>query len=250
MTTLRQQRIKVPSEALPSDGLSRFIGAGAWVAIASGVAMVVSFLLAWLVVPFERLGETEAFLTSSYLVSSSLMLLSFVLLLWALIGIYERQSRAAGTFGLWAFIVAFLGTALLAGNAWAQVFVWPTLAQVAPSLVSSEVMSGQAAEASSYLSAGLSLSFPLFGIGMILFGVATFRAGVYPRWVALLLIISIPVTMFLDPTAGSFQESIGQILLGIAVGALGWHALKTPPSGSTPQDKAPRDAGSEAPARV
>jgi hypothetical protein len=250
MTTLQQQRTKVSSKALPSDGLSRFIGAGAWAAIASGVAMVVSFLLAWLVVPFERLGEIEAFLTSSYLVSSSLMLLSFVLLLWALIGIYERQSRAAGTFGLWAFIVAFLGTALLAGNAWAQVFVWPTLAQVAPSLVSSEVMSGQAAEASSYLSAGLSLSFPLFGIGMILFGVATFRAGVYPRWVALLLIVSIPATMFLDPTAGSFQESIGQIMLGIAVAALGWHALKAPPSGSTPQDKAPRDASSEVPARV
>src|SRR5918994_6917892 len=209
MTTTQQtqqQRIKAPSKALPSDGLSRFIGAGAWAAIASGVAMVVSFLLAWLVVPFERLGETEAYLTSSYLVSSSLMLLSFVLLLWALIGIYKRQSKATGTFGLWAFIVAFLGTALLAGNAWAQVFVWPTLAQVAPSLVSSEVMSGQAAEASWYLSVGLSLSFPLFGIGMILFGVATFRAGVYPRWVALLLIVSIPATMFLDPTAGSFQE--------------------------------------------
>ena len=251
MTTLQQRRTKVSSKALPSDGLSRFIGAGAWAAIASGVAMVVSFLLLWLVVPFERLGETEAFLTSSYLVSSSLMLLSIVLLLWALIGIYKRQSRAAGTFGLWAFIVAFLGTALLAGNAWAQVFVWPTLAQVAPHLVSNEVMaSGQAAEASSYLSVGLNLSFPLFGIGMILLGVATFRAGVYPRWVALLLIVSIPVTMFLDPTAGSFQESIGQILLGTAVAALGWHALKAPPSDSTPQDKAPRDASSEAPARV
>src|SRR5215208_2046221 len=171
MTTLQQQRTKVSSKALPSDGLSRFMGAGAWAAIASGVAMVVSFLLAWLVVPFERLGETEAYLTSSYLVSSSLMLLSFVLLLWALIGIYKRQSWAAGTFGLWAFIVAFLGTALLAGNAWAQVFVWPTLAQVAPN-----VMSEQATEASSYLVSGLSLSFPLLGLGMILFGVATFWA--------------------------------------------------------------------------
>ena len=32
------------------------------------------------------------------------------------------------------------------------------------------------------------------------------------------------MTIFLDPTPGSFQESIGQILLGIAVAALGWHA--------------------------
>lgn len=74
--------------------------------------------------------------------------------------------------------------------------------------------------------AGLNVSFPLFGIGLILFGAATFWAGVYPRWVALLLIISIPVTIFLDPTPGSFQESIGQILLGIAVATFGWHALR------------------------
>src|SRR5215207_2175307 len=227
----QQQSTKAPSEALPPDGLSRFIGAGAWAAIVSGLAFVVSFLMEWLVVPHERLGP-EAFLTSSYLVSSGLRLLSIVLLLWALIGIYGPQSRAAGTFGLWTFVVAFIGTALSAGNTWAEVFVWPTLAQVAPNLISTQVMSGQA-EASAYLSAGLSLSFPLFGLGMILFGVATFWAGVYPRWASVLLIISIPVTIFLDPTPGTFQESIGQILLGIAVAALGFYALRRAPSSTS-----------------
>src|SRR5215218_1487656 len=217
--TTQQQKIKVPSEALPSDGLSRFIGAGAWAAIASGLALVASLLLEWLVVPFEQLGQTEAYLTSSYLLSSGLRLLSTILLLWALLGIYGRQSRAAGTFGLWAFIVAFLGTALLAGNAWAEVFVWPTLAQVAPNM-----MSGQATEASSYLVSGINVSFPLFSIGMIVFGVATFMARVYPRWVSVLLIVSLPLTMFLPDTQGTFSESIGQILLGIAVAALGVYA--------------------------
>jgi hypothetical protein len=218
--TTQQQRVKVASEALPSDGLSRFVRAGAWAAMVSGFAMAISLLLDWLVVPHERLG-TEAFLTSSYLVSSGLRLLSIVLLLWGLIGIYGRQSRSAGTFGLWAFAVVFLGTALTVGNTWAEVFVWPTLAQVAPNM-----MSGSVTDFPPYLVAGLNVSFPLFGIGLILFGVATIRAGVYPRWAAVLLIISIPVTMFLDPTPGTFQESIGQILLGIAVATLGWHALR------------------------
>jgi hypothetical protein len=103
---------------------------------------VASFLLEWLVVPYEQLGQTEAYLTSSYLLSSGLRLLSSILLVWALIGLYERQSRAAGTLGLWAFVVAFLGTALQAGETWAEVFVWPTLAQAAPN-----IMSGQATEA-------------------------------------------------------------------------------------------------------
>jgi hypothetical protein len=115
---------KVPSEALPSDGLFRFIRAGAWAAIASGLALAASLLLEWLVVPFEQVGQTEAYLTIPYLLSSGLRLLSTILLLWALLGIYERQSRAAGTLGLWALVVAFLGTALLAGNTGSSEFRW------------------------------------------------------------------------------------------------------------------------------
>src|SRR5215207_9848284 len=88
MTTTQetqQQRIVVPAGALPSDGLSRFVRMGAWAAMVSGLALVVSMLLAWLVVPYERLGQTEAYLTSSYSVSSGLRLLGLVLLVWGLI---------------------------------------------------------------------------------------------------------------------------------------------------------------------
>src|SRR5215218_8414021 len=122
MTTQQthQQGIKVPSQALPPDGLSRFVRAGAWAAIVSGLALVVSFLMEWLVVPHEQLGS-EAFLTSAYTVSSGLRLLGLVLLVWGLIGIYGPQSRAAGTFGLWTFVVVFLAAALAAGNTWAEV---------------------------------------------------------------------------------------------------------------------------------
>src|SRR5919112_6322629 len=226
MTTTHQQRIEVSSEALPSDGLSRFARMGAWAAMVSGLAVVVSMLLTWLVGPYERLGLTDAYLTSSYSVSSGLRLLGLVLLLWGLIGIYGPQSRAAGTFGLWTFVFAFLGTALAVGNVWAEVFVYPTLAQLAPDMLLGAGFETEAA----YMSTGLSLSDPLFFLGLILFGAATFWAGVYPRWIALLLIVSVPVTMFLDPTAGTFQESIGPALWGFAFAAYGFYALKRGPS--------------------
>jgi hypothetical protein len=160
-------------------------------------------------------------------VSSGLRLLGMVLLVWGLIGIYRPQSRAAGTFGLWTFVVVFLGTALAVGNTWAEVFVYPTLAQIAPDMLSG---AGFGTEASAYMSTGLSLSYPLFFLGLILFGAATFWARVYPRWIAVLLIISVPVTMFLDPTAGTFQESIGPMLWGFAVATLGFYALRRAPS--------------------
>jgi hypothetical protein len=102
MTTqqTQQQGVKMTSQALGSDGMSRFVRMGAWAAMVSGVAVVVSMMLAWLVVPYERLGQTDAYLTISYSVSSGLRLLSLVLLVWGLIGIYGPQSRAAGNFGL------------------------------------------------------------------------------------------------------------------------------------------------------
>ena len=233
MTTTQQaqqQGLEVPAGVLPSDGLSRFVRMGAWAAMVSGLALVVSMLLAWLVVPYERLGQTDAYLTISYSVSSGLRLLAFALLVWGLMGIYRPQSRAAGSFGLWTFVFVFLATALAAGNVWAEVFVYPTLAQVAPDMLSG----GFTTEASSYMSVGQTLSYPLFFLGLILFGAATFWARVYPRWIALLLIISVPVTMFLDPTPGTFQESIGPALWGFAFAAYGFHAfLRRAPSTSS-----------------
>jgi hypothetical protein len=71
-----QQGIEITYQALPSDGISRFVRAGAWAAMVGGVAVVVSMLLAWLVVPYERLGLTDAYLTTSYSVSSGLIDLS------------------------------------------------------------------------------------------------------------------------------------------------------------------------------
>jgi hypothetical protein len=212
--------------AMPaSDRLSAFIAAGAWGAIVGGAALVISFLLEWLVVPYEKLGVAGADLTASYLVASSLRLLSAVLFLWALLALYNRESIAGGTFGLWGFIVAFFGTALLVGNAWAEVFVWPTLARVAPNVVTGQV-------AAPYLTTGITLSVPVFGIGIVLFGLATLKTGVYPRWAAVLLIVSIPVTIFLPPTEGTFSESIGQIMVGSAFMILGWHALRAAPTRS------------------
>jgi len=211
-----------------ADGLSRFIEAGAWAAIVSGLVQAASFLLEWLVVPYEQLGQTEAFLTSSWLLSSGLRLLSTILLMWGLIGIYGRQSRAAGTLGLWAFVVAFLGTALQLGEAWAEVFAFPPLAEAAPGL-----WSGQATQASSYMLSGLALSGASLGLGSILFGASTiFSARVYPRWAGVLLIVSIPVIILLNGE-GTFQESIGPIMFGIAVAALGFYALRIAPSSTS-----------------
>ena len=87
------------------------------------------------------------------------------------------------------------------------------------------MFTGQLSEASSLI-IGRSLSAYLFGIGIVLFGLATLKAGIYPRWASALLIVSIPTTIFLPNTEGTFSESIGQIMFGSAFMILGWHATR------------------------
>jgi len=107
-----------------------------------------------------------------------LYLISTALLLLGLVGLYISQSEAVGVLGFVRFLVAFLGTVLLAGALWFELFITPSLAAEAPELLAAELGLP-----------GFILMVLLGAVGWVLFGVATLRAGVYPRWAAILLIV-------------------------------------------------------------
>ena len=134
-------------------------------------------------------------------------LFALYLLLLSLTGLYLRQAESAGKLGLVGYLVAFLGTLLVAGDWWFESFIAPRLAAVAP-----EVMTGAITGS---MAVGAGATFGLFALGWTLFGVATFRAGVYPRPAAALLIIGGVVGIL----AGSTPY---QIPLAIAVGWIGF----------------------------
>jgi hypothetical protein len=139
-------------------------------------------------------------------------LFALYLLLLSLTGLYLRQAGAGGKLGLAGYLVAFLGTLLLAGDWWFETFIVPRLAAVAP-----EVMTGAITGS---MAVGAGATFGLFALGWALFGVATFRAGVYPRAAAVLLIIGGVVGIL----AGSAPY---QIPLAIAVGWIGISLLRS-----------------------
>jgi hypothetical protein len=120
--------------------------------------------------------------TPSYVFSSLLYLLGAVLLLLGLVGLYIRQSRASGILGLVAFLVAFFGTALALGATWAELFVAPSMAVEAPTVLD--------AEPTGMLALGFALTFLVFlPLGWLLFGIASYRARIYPRAAAILLMV-------------------------------------------------------------
>jgi hypothetical protein len=135
-----------------------------------------------------------------------LALFAMYALLLALTGLYLRQANAAGKLGLAGYLIAFLGTLLIAGDWWFESFIAPQIAAVAP-----EVMSGAITGS---MAVGAAATFGLFAVGWTVFGIATFRANVFPRAAAGLLIFGGLVGIL----AGSTPY---QLPLAIAVGWIG-----------------------------
>ena len=181
----------MPSNLIRGAGLAAIVG---------GVLFVLGDLLG-LFTFGDEFAETAA--TGTFFVKQLLYLFGTVLILFGLFGLYARQSEATGTLGFVGFLIAFLGTALAAGAGWAQAFIAPRIAELAPDLL----------EAPNF---AFPLSFVAFAVGWLLFGIATLRAGVYPRVAAILLIVGAVLTFvsFLFPASG--------LVLGIGVAWLGY----------------------------
>jgi hypothetical protein len=135
-----------------------------------------------------------------------LKLVGTILLMLGLVGLYLRQAPAAGRLGLLGFLTAFAATGLVAGDWWFEAFVLPWEVNLAPELAT--------ASASGTLLVGGSVSFALFSLGWTLFGVATLRSRVFPRWSAAMLIVGGVLAI----QVGSPPFGLG---LAVAVGILG-----------------------------
>ncbi|HEV7517545.1 MAG TPA: hypothetical protein VGR07_14685, partial [Thermoanaerobaculia bacterium] len=99
-------------------------------------------------------------------------------------------------------------------------FVVPPLTRTASALV---------ADQGPLLTGGLGKFFMLTGttflLGYVLFGIATFRAGVFPRWAAALLAVSAPV-LGLSPIMPAPVRLVGCIVFGAMNAVLGWMMWK------------------------
>jgi hypothetical protein len=149
--------------------------------------------------------------TGTHAFESALRLIALGLLLpLGLVGLYARQSEATGPLGLVGFMVAFAGTVLVSGFVWVDHFVAPELAELAtsaPRLMESGPPPGRA------------LSLLVFGIGWVLFGLASLVGRVYPGQAAALLIVGAVISTVLNLTL--LPVPLGGLLFEAAVAWLG-----------------------------
>lgn len=169
---------------------------GGLAAVLAGMLFIIYDLLS---LSWGEAGLSEAATTGSYALVEALHLIGGVLLLGGLVGLYARQAQPAGTLGVVAFLVTFAGTALFVGVIWILIFVAPSVAGVAPELLSDSPAGA--------LGIGFTLSFVLGSLGWLLFGVVTLRAGVYPRAAAILLIVGVVLNFFPIPVSAVVWEA-------------------------------------------
>jgi len=149
------------------------------------------------------------------------------MLVLALVATYEVQAQEAGVLGVIALGAAILGTVFMAGDWWFEAFAVPRLAEVDPSAMDT-FTGGQ-------LLAGGLTSFVLFGIGWVLYGIASLRARVYP----VVLSWAIIVGGLISGVSISIIYVGGGVILGLAFVALGtWLAVRSRRSAIAPEAEA------------
>lgn len=191
------------------------------VALAAGVLLVITSIVTRVTIPADPAALGAAVLSPAHAINSAAVIAGFALLVVALLAIYQWEVGAAGSLGVIALCAAIIGTVVMAGDWWYEAFAVPWIAEDAPALVESGV-------GARVLIGGL-ISFALFGIGLVLFGVASLRAGIFPAPVSMGIIAGGVLSGL--PIAGAYLY--GHVLLGLILLWLGAWMTRTTASAIT-----------------
>ena len=145
--------------------------------------------------------------------------------LFGMAGLYARQAEKSGWLGLAGFLLLSIWMTLVTGMSFVEAFILPRIAAEFPKFI--EGWMGMFIGIPSQVNLGVlptlwNMSGPMYILGPLLFGIATFRAGVLPRWAGALLAIGallIPVGALVPP---EYQAKIAMIPVGLALAWLGY----------------------------
>jgi hypothetical protein len=144
--------------------------------------------------------------------------------LFGMAGLYARQAEKSGWLGLAGFVLFSLWMTLMSGFCFVEAFILPRLATESPKFV--EGFLGMFTGSASEIDLGVlpmiwTLSNPMYILGPLLFGIATFRAGILPRWAAALLAVGALLTPISALVPPEYQPRV-MVPVGLALAWLGF----------------------------
>lgn len=188
------------------------------VAVLAGVLYAVGALL-------HPVGESlAAVLHPRWVPSHVVYWAAAILMIVSLGGLHARQAKESGRLGYFGFVLALVGTSVVSGIFSLVSTAIPIIANEAPALFD------RAMAPPPWVLLTVILGFVL---GYVLFGVATMRAGVFPRSAGALLVIGSVLFLISEaPLFGSgtshVLETIGDILFGSGFAWMGYAIWSVP----------------------
>jgi len=178
--------------------------------------------------------------TNLWAILTSLKTVMSIFGLFGLVGLYARQVEETGWLGLAGYLLLSIFYAVQMCYSFAEAFILPLLVTGAPKFVESTL--GMASGAGSEMSLGAfatvySLVSVLYLLGLLLFGIAIFRARILSRWAAVLLAFSGPLAIIMVALLPHQLERLAAIPMGIALAWLGyalWSERRAPASEASP----------------
>jgi hypothetical protein len=187
----------------------------------SGLAAIAAGMIFAGIQPIHPLDVLTSVTTTHWAIIQSLKTSMCIFGLLGLTGLYARQANEAGWLGLAGYLLFGLFFAHTLPLAYTEAFILPLLATEAPTFVEGflgifnghPVQMNLGALPTLYALAG-SVGYVLGGL---LFGIATFRASILPRWAAGLLSVGslapFVLTMLPHPLDRAFAVPTGVALV-------------------------------------
>lgn len=182
----------------------------------AGIATALFWLLA---LPFESFAGPEVPLHPLFVPGQLFHILGAILAVFGYFGLYMKQKGSAGMLGGIGFVIASIGMMFFLADAMIGIIIFPAVAEHAPELTS----------ATGPLFTGRVLGFYIMFaatnmVGIILLGLATLRANVFPKLASLLflaggIMFNLPPipTLHLVLVAGGVIWGIGAAWLGLSL---------------------------------
>jgi hypothetical protein len=197
----------------------------------SGLALVAGGLLLAVASVLHPSRETTATILQAevrLVAAHVLFTLSSLLVLLGLPGLYGAESERMGRLGLVGFLLAFLGTALVAvsGNFG---FIAPVLATKSPATI-------DAINAYLPVVAFNAVAFVGFVVGFVLFGMAMVKTATLPRSSGLLVAVGAPAQVVGFALAQTVSPALwivailGSVALGVGLAWPGYQLWQEPAS--------------------
>ncbi len=192
---------------------------------AAGLSAVVAGTIFAAIQPIHPPDVLASVTTSAFIIITSFKTVMCLFGLFGIAGLYARQVEKAGWLGLAGYLLVTIFYAVQMCFAFAEPTLLPLLANVAPAFVESVMGMSSGAGGSMDLGA-FALVYNilpiLYLLGLLLFGIATFRARILPRWAAVLLASSGPLAIGMVALLPHQFARFAAMPMGIALAWLGF----------------------------